>query len=79
MRGDPDDARRYDAATKVGPWGGPTAGLTLACELPRRLLVDLSVEAGYALLATRGTLTGGEALTARGLFWGAQVALGWGR
>lgn len=75
LRGQPQDADSVLGMDLWGPFAGPLLRVGGARLLPRRLLLDAALEAGYAPIAVRGTVDGARALGIEGLWLGVQLGL----
>ena len=59
-----------------GPFAGPMALIGASLALPRRLLIELSLEGGYVVLPVGARVAGVRAIAVEGPWLGLQAGLG---
>lgn len=76
LRGQPQDDRQFVGLDLWGPFAGPMLRVAGARLLPRRLIVDVAAEVGYAPVAVRGNIDGDRGLSIEGPWVSVQLGLG---
>jgi len=74
--GDPRSPDRVRGDALTSAWGGPLVGASLRARVASAIAVELSGEAGYAVVPVSGLVDGVREVSIRGVWLGAQLGAG---